>query len=195
MGDAMPSATVSQRYTPEDLLAMPDGHRFELVEGQLVERNMGAESSWIAQQVNRSLGNYAATSQAGLVFGTDCGYQIFRDDANKVRFPDGSFIRSGRLPDDVPPRGHVRIVPDLVIEVVSPNDLAWEVDGKVVEYLQAGVPVVWVFFPETRSVSVYRANGESARLGVGDTLSDPEVLPGFACPVAEVFPGPSAAPA
>ena len=40
---------------------MPDGHHFELVDGQLVERNMGAESSWIAQQVNRRLCNYAAT--------------------------------------------------------------------------------------------------------------------------------------
>lgn len=195
MGDAMPSAIVSQRYTPEDLLAMPDGHRFELVEGQLVERNMSVESSWIAQQVNHRLCHYAETSRPGLVLGPDCGYQIFPDDPNRVRFPDGSFIRSGRFPNDIPPRGHSRVVPDLVIEVVSPNDLAWEVDVKVVEYLQAGVPVVWVFFPDTRSVSVYRANGESARLGVDDALSDAEVLPGFTCPVAEVFPRPSTTPA
>jgi hypothetical protein len=110
---------------------MPDGHHFDLVDGHLVERHMGAESSWIAQQVNRHLGNYVAASQGGLVLGLDCGYQIFPDDPNRVRFPDGSFIRRGRLPHDVPPRGHVRIVPDLLIEVVSPNDLAWEVEVKV----------------------------------------------------------------
>jgi len=191
----MPSAIVSQHYTPEDLLAMPDGHRFELVEGQLVERNVSVESSWIAQQINYRLCHYAETSQPGLVLGPDCGYQIFPDDPNRVRFPDGSFIRSGRLPNDAPPRGHVRVVPDLVIEVVSPNDLAWEVDVKVMEYLQAGVPVVWVFFPDTPSVSVYRCNGEVARLGIGDALSGVEVLPGFTCPVADVFPRPSTAPA
>jgi Uma2 family endonuclease len=179
---------VSQRYTPEDLLAMPDGHRFELVDGHLVERHMGAESSWIAQQVNRRLGNYAAESRRGLVLGPDCGYQIFRDDPNRVRFPDGSFIRSGRLPDDAPPRGHVRIVPDLVLEVVSPNDLAWEVDMKVTEYLQAGIPLVWVFYPDTRAVWVYRAHGQAVRLGIGETLSDEEILPDFACPVVEMFP-------
>ena len=136
---------VSQHYTPEDLLALPDGHRFDLVDGHLVERSMGAESSWIAQQVNHRLCSYVAESRRGLVLGPDCGYQIFSDDPNRVRFPAGSFIHSGRLPNDVPPRGHVRIAPDLILEVVSPNDLAWEVDVKVTEYLQAGVLLVWVF--------------------------------------------------
>jgi Uma2 family endonuclease len=188
----MHSSVVSQRYTPEDLLAMPDGHRFDLVDGRLVERHMGAESSWIALQINRRLCNYAETSQYGLVLGPDCGYQIFPDEPNRVRFPDGSFIRSGRLPNDALPRGHIRVVPDLILEVVSPNDLAWEVDVKVTEYLQAGVRLVWVFYPDTRTVSVYRADGQAARLGVGETLSGAEVLPGFTCPVADVFPRHSA---
>jgi len=179
---------LSQHYTPEDLLAMPDGHRFDLVDGQLVERHMGAQSSWIALQLSRRLGNDVEASQMGLVLGPDCGYQIFADEPNRVRFPDGSFIRRGRLPHDVPPRGHVRVVPDLVLEVVSPNDLAWEVDVKVTEYLQAGVPLVWVIYPDTRTMSVYRAHGRMERLGVDDTLSDAEVLPGFTCPVLAVFP-------
>jgi Uma2 family endonuclease len=184
----MHPSVVPQRYTPEDLLAMPDGHRYDLVDGRLVERNMGAESSWIALQVNRRLCNYAETSQSGLVLGPDCGYQIFPDDPNRVRFPDGSFIRSGRLPNDALPRGHIRVVPELVLEVVSPNDLAWEVDMKVTEYLQASVPLVWVFYPDTRTVSIYRTGGKAARLGVGETLSDAEVLPSFTCLVADVFP-------
>ena len=188
----MTPPVMARRYTPEDLLTMPDGHLFDLVDGHLVERHMGAESSWIALQVTRYLCNYVATSQRGLVLGADCGYQIFPDDANRVRFPDGSFIRSGRLPHDAPPRGHVRIVPDLVIEVVSPNDLAWEVELKVTEYLQAGVPLLWVFYPDTRTVWVYRASGEIARLSGGETLSGEDVLPDFTCPVAEVFPRPLA---
>ena len=190
----MHPAVVSQRYTPEDLLAMPNGHRFDLVDSHLVERNMEAESSWSAQQINRRLGNYVEASQPGLVMGSDCGYQIFPDDPNRVRHPDGSFIRSGRLPNDVPPRGHVRVMPDLVIEVVSPNDLAWAVDVKVTEYLQAGVPLVWVFYHDTRTVSVSRATGEVARLGVGETLGGEKVLSGFTCPVADVFPRQPAAP-
>jgi len=187
VGGMMHASVVSQRYTPEDLLAMPDGHRFDLVDGHLVERNMGAESSWIALQINRYLGNYAETSQQGLVLGPDCGYQIFPDDPNRVRFPDGSFIRSGRLPNDALPRGHIRVVPDLVLEVVSPNDLAWEVDVKVTEYLQAGVPLVWVFYPDTRSVAVYRSLDEVRVLTEADHLQGDPVLPGFSCPVADLF--------
>lgn len=179
---------LSKQYTPEDLLTMPDGHRFDLVDGYLVERNMGAELSWIAQQVNRHLGNYAAATQQGLVLGPDCGYQIFPDDTGRVRFPDGSFIRRGRLPHDVPPRGHVRIVPDLLVEVVSPNDLAWEVELKVMEYLHAGIPLLWVLYPDTRTACVYRANGTVTHLSASDVLSGEEVLPGFSCPLVEVFP-------
>src|SRR4029434_2139371 len=134
VGGMMHPSVVSHRYTPEDLLAMPDGHRYDLVDGHLVERNMGAESSWIALQVNRRLCNYAETSQPGLVLGPDCGYQIFPDDPNRVRFPDGSFIRSGRLPHDAVARGHIRVRRELVLAVVSRNDLAWEVDMKVTEY-------------------------------------------------------------
>ena len=54
-------------------------------------------------------------------------------------------------------------------------------------------PLVWVFYPDTRTVSVYRADGQAARLGVGETLSDAEVLPGFTCLVADVFPSPRSA--
>src|SRR5437764_3703856 len=73
----MTPPVVARRYTPEDLLAIPDGHRFDLVDGCLVERHRGAESSWIALQVNHHLCLYVATSQRGLVLGPDCGYQIF----------------------------------------------------------------------------------------------------------------------
>ena len=82
-----------------------------------------------------------------------------------------------------------------MLEVVSPNDLAWEVDMKVTEYLQAGVRLVWVFYPDTRTVWVSRADGQAARLGASETLSGADVLPGFTCPVADVFPRQPAGPA
>lgn len=179
--------------TPEELLEMPDGHRFELIDGELVERNMGAESSRIAQIINRRIDNYAEERNLGLVWGPDCGYQIFPDDPDKVRYPDGSFIASGRLPGDEPPRGHVRIAPDLALEVVSPNDLAWKVDEKVQDYLDAGVRLVWVVFPDTRAVFVYRPDADVKRLTPQDHLSGEDILPGFSVPVAELFPIPASA--
>ncbi len=148
---------------------------------------MGVESSWVAQQINRRLGHYAEAQQ-GLVMGPDCGYQIFPEDPNRIRFPDGSSIHGDRLLDNRPPRGHVRIVPALIIEVISPNDLAWEVEAKVAEYIRADVPLIWVFYPDTRTVWVYQSHSGATRLGIDDILSNEAMLPSFTCPVRDIFP-------
>jgi Uma2 family endonuclease len=176
------------RYTPEDLLAMEDGHCYDLVHGQLVERHIGAESSRIAQVINQRLGLFVDSHRLGLVWGPDCGYQIFADDPHKVRYPDGSFVARGRLPDEQPPRGHMRLPADLMIEVVSPHDLAWEIDQKVDEFLRAGVRLVWVLYPDTCTILIYHPGSEVTRLSKSDDLSGEDVLPGFTCPVSELFP-------
>ena len=184
----MMNAAVGTRVTPDDLLELPDWKCFELVDGDLEKRNMGAESSWIAQVVNRKIANFSEENGLGLVFGADCGYQIFTDDPDRVRIPDGSFIRNGRLPNNLPPRAFVKIPPDLAIEVVSPNDLAEAVEKKVQEYRQAQIRLIWVIYPETRHVNVYRLDGSVDVLGIDDELPGEDVLPGFSCPVHDLFP-------
>lgn len=126
-------STLAQ-HSPEELLNLPDGPRYELIDGQLVERKRGARFSRIAAVLIRLLDQYAHAQGLGLVFATDCGYQIFPNNPSRVRYPDGSFIKRGRLPNDEPPEGHVRTAPDLVVEVVSPNDLAEELEEKLEDY-------------------------------------------------------------
>ena len=96
---------------------------------------------------------------------------------------------AGRLSGGELPKGHVRIPPDLAIEVVSPNDLASDLDEKVEDYQKAGVELVWVIQPESRTVSVYRSDGSVSRLHQDDELSGEEVIPGFRCQVRSLFPG------
>lgn len=183
------ATAVETRYTPEDLLAMPDEGRFELIDGQLVERNMGAKSSRVATKLLLFVGNFAEAGKRGIVFQSDCGFQIFPDDPNRVRYADCSFIRTGRLPGDKPPDGHCRVSPDLVIEAVSPNDTAHELEAKVQEWLRAGVRLVWVAYPDTHSVHVFRADGTTAWLREGEELTGDDVLPDFKCRVAGIFQG------
>jgi len=83
--------------------------------------------------------------------------------------------------------GHVRLAPDLVVEVISPNDLAYEIDEKVDEYETAGVKLIWVVNPETKAVRVHRADGAVMVLREKDELDGEDILPGFRCPVAELF--------
>jgi Uma2 family endonuclease len=177
--------TTETRYTPEDLLALGDG--YELIDGRLVEKAMGLEASAVAVNVLTLLRSHVRAHALGHVFDSEAGYQIFPEQPNRVRKPDGSFIARGRLPNDRPVRGHARIPPDLAMEVVSPNDLAEEVNTKVMEFLAVGVRLLWVIYPATKTIHVFRRGGGAAYLTAADELSGEDVVEGFACRVEELF--------
>lgn len=188
------SATLEATYTAEDLLWMENDHRYELLDGRLVEKQMGAKAARVALILGTRMEIHAAANHLGLVFPGDAGYQIFGARRNRVRKPDLSFICTGRLLNDDPPEGHVLIPPDLAVEVISPNDLAYEVEQKIAEYLEAGIRLLWFIYPPARSVYVIHPNGQVSRLTVADTLTGEDVLPGFVCPVADLFWKPEAQP-
>jgi Uma2 family endonuclease len=183
-------------YTADDLLRMPDGDRFELVDGKLVEMHMGAESSYVGGELYYHLRAHCRTALLGWVFPADTSYQFIPGRPNLVRKPDVSFIRLGRLPNETLPPGHIRIAPDLAVEVVSPNDLYYEVEEEVAEYRSAGVRLIWVVVPPTRTVLVRRLDGSIAEVGEAGELDGEDAVPGFRCPVRDLFlPPPGAAPA
>lgn len=122
------------------------------------------------------------------VFGPDCGFRCFPGAPDKIRRPDVSCILRDRLPLERLSEGYVETAPDLVVEVVSPNDLAYEVKEKVQEYLGAGVRLVWVVYPPSRTVHVYRLEGAVTVLGADQELSGESVLAGFSCRVGDLFP-------
>jgi Uma2 family endonuclease len=112
-----------------------------------------------------------------------------------VRKPDVSFVRYGRLPGGVLPRGWIKIRPDLAVEVVSPNDTAEELDEKLEDYERVGIPLVWVIYPRSRKVMIYRADGSIHRAREEDELSGEDIIPGFRCPIREILPRPEPTPA
>lgn len=181
-------ATMPVRYTPDDLLAITDRPMPELIDGQLVEREpMGQRSDAVAAKVLRIVGLHVDAQELGLVNGAQGSYQIFPDAPEKVRIPDVSFTSRERLSQGHEEEGHGRVAPDLVVEVLSPNDLAVDVAVKVREFLSAGVKVVWVVNPYTQDVERYRSDGTLSLLRRGDVLEEAEILPGFACPIARFF--------
>ena len=181
-------------YTPDDLLRMPGGDRFELVDGQLVERNMGQVSSWVGGRTLYALMSFVESRQLGWVFPSDCGYQCFPNSPNKLRRPDVSFLRSEKLPNGRFFDGHVRVVPDLVVEVISPRDIMESLELKIAEYQSAGVTSIWVISPKTRTCTIHRLSGQTLRLKEEDTITEPELLPGFSCRVGDLLPPPEAVP-
>jgi len=186
-----PVAKRPRLYEPEDLLALPDAVQYELVDGILVEREMGSESSLIAVQIILLLGQFLRGKKLAHVFGADAGYQCFPDAPKKLRKGDVSVVLYGRFPDEKVPKGHTLIAPDLIVEVVSPRDLAEVVEAKVLEYLSAGVRLVWIVYPATRTVRIRRrvhaATGPTTELATTDSISGEDVLPGFTCRVSDFF--------
>jgi Uma2 family endonuclease len=194
-------ATEARGYTPEDLLAMPDGKRYELVNGRLVERDMGAESSQVGTRLATRLDRFCEDNDRGIVWGADNGFQCLPHAPGLVRKPDVSFVKKGRLPGDVSPDGWVKIPPDLAVEVVSPGDTIEEFEEKLDDYHKAGIPLVWVIYPKRRKARVIRRDGPEVVLSEDDELSGEDVIPGFRCPLREILPRrapagePGAAPA
>lgn len=185
----MATAPTSRRYTAEDLETMPDGDRYEIIEGELQERIMSYLSSLIASTIVGLLREWAKSSgRRGWITGSDGGFKIFPWAPGDVRMPDVSYVSAERV-KSLPARGWMDVPPDLAVEVVSPTDSASIVQLKAYDYIRAGVALVWVVFPESRTVEVRQAGSSSIEvLGEQDTLSGGDVLPGFSVAVAELFP-------
>jgi Uma2 family endonuclease len=107
----MPTLEASTLYTPEDLLTMPAGDQYELIDGRLVERNMGAWSSYVGFLLACGLKIYCNDHFLGWVWSADASYQCFPARPRLVRKPDVSFIRLGRLPGEQAPGGIYRSPP------------------------------------------------------------------------------------
>ncbi|CAN5511773.1 hypothetical protein BH11PLA2_BH11PLA2_09000 [soil metagenome] len=180
-------AELPRLLDPDDLLDMPDGDNYELIDGVLVEKEMGARASMIAMSLGAMLYNFVKLHRLGHVFDADAGYVCFPNHPKTVHKPDYSFVARGRFPGNSIPNGHITFAPDLAIEVISPENRYEEIDDKLALYRSAGVRLVWVVVPSTQKAYIYRANGTLDEVGPDGSLSGEDVIPGFSCRIAEIF--------
>lgn len=176
---------VKSPATIDDLIAMPeDGNKYELVDGTIIASPAGMYHSEISVRIAYLIQIFLDRFPLGRVYSSDVGIRL--PDGN-VRSPDVCFVRMEKLPEGKSPETFGALVPDLAVEVLSPSDRPREVADKVGEYLECGVPLVWLVAPRERSVTVYRSLTDTERLTAADTLLGDPVLPGFSCLVAKLF--------
>jgi Uma2 family endonuclease len=180
-------ATQKALLTADDLLRMPeDDYRYELLDGVLVKMSPPGNSHGRAQtMIGHLILTYALPRNLGQVFG-EVGV-ILRRNPDRVRAPDVCFIARERIPEGGFGAGLFEIVPDLIVEIVSPSDRRGGIDEKVQEWLRSGARLVWLVRTEPRSVAVYDQRGEARVLDEAGMLTAEPVLPGFSVPVRELF--------
>ncbi len=173
------------RVSVEDFVAGHNGGHVELINGIIKEVPVpGLEHGKVCARLTILLGMHVEAYDLGHIMSND---SFVRTGTDTVRGADVLYFSYERLPKGQPvPEGIHTLAPDLVAEVKSPTDRWIDLFAKIVEYLQAGVRVALLVDPGRSTVSVYRDDRQEI-LKVGDELTLPDVLPGFAVPVGRLF--------
>jgi Uma2 family endonuclease len=187
-------ARVSARPRPltaDDVLDLPDpegGVGWELVDGQLVPVMPASPvHPRLIIECSARLWNYVREHELpGDVF-SDAGVVLnLLYDPERLRGPDVSYVEWSKLEGQDPHR-FFRVVPDLAIEIDLTSGKKPGGQQRIIDYLQAGVRLVWAIDIYTRTAMVYRPDGSARLIGADEALDGEDVLPGFRLPVAELF--------
>jgi Uma2 family endonuclease len=172
--------------TGEELAAMGDLGRTELVKGEVIYlMPTGHPHSFYEGNITGFLFAFVREHQLGRVLPGEVGIYTHRQ-PDTVRGADVAFISHERLAR-VQSKSFLDVCPELIVEVMSPDDTWEEVHEKLEEYFAVGAKLIWVMAPRQQRLHVYRSLTDLDVLTIQDTLIGGEILPGFQVPVAELF--------
>jgi Uma2 family endonuclease len=180
-------AQITYGLTAEAFWSRYGGQRgVELVNGAIEVRTMPVNTlhGTLVIRLGQKLNEWAEI-HGGLVV-TEVGFLLKRN-PDLLRAPDIAYIFPFDAITDSEQQGFRTQPPMLAAEVVSDSDTPIKMTEKVMQYLEAGVAVVWVIYPTTRQIVVHTADNSPKTLDVGEILQDSEVLPGFLLALSWLF--------
>jgi Uma2 family endonuclease len=180
------SPAVDRLITGDELFEMGDIGPCDLVDGRIVPMTRtGAEHGAIESRLTIDLGIFMRHRGGGWVLGGEVGIYTRRN-PDTVRGADIAVVSKARLPNG-PGKRFLEVPPELVVEILSPDDRWQDVRQKIIEYFAIGVDRVWIVEPENRSVLVFTSPTESRQLSPNDDLEGEGLLHGFSIRVADLF--------
>lgn len=181
-----PLIATENLITGEALAEMGDIGHCELVKGKLIKHspNPWQHGNHVGC-ISHMLGSFVNLHQLGEVLVGEVGIYTGRN-PDTIRGADVIFISNERLAQVKSP-SFLDVAPELVVEVMSPDDRWTEVKQKIREYFSIGVILVWVADPTDKTVSVYRSLTDVRIFTENDTLTGEEALPGFTISVTALF--------
>ncbi len=154
----------------------------KILQNEISEEVMATpEHGEIGAILTGHLFNHVYPNKLGRLFIAQTSFDIPPD--GKEKQPDVSFVAAGRL------RTAATLAPDLAVKIVSPTDTAFGIEEKVIQYQQAGVRLIWVIYPTSQTVAVYRLTSEIKPqiLQGSEELDGDDVIPGFRLKVSALF--------
>ena len=181
-----PPQPKTKLLTAEEFAAMPElGPLTELVKGVVIDvPPPNFEHGAICVNIGVLLVQHVRPRQLGRVVSNDSGVKTAPD---SVRGADVAYFSYERLPKHVTPRGYPDVPPEVVFEVMSPDDVFRDVMEKTDEYLAVGVDLVFVVDPGREQAMMLRKGELGTVFRLADELVFPGVLPEFRLPVRSLF--------
>ena len=188
MATATAIPTKPKPIAAADLLALhAKGIRGELIRGVISETmSTGGEHGEIVVNLATELKIFIKPRRLGRLAASDAGVLLERS-PDTVREPDIAFFSADKIPPGVRVRGYYEVPPDLAVEIASPTDSAAALNDKALMWLRYGARLVWALHPDARRVDVHTPDGAVRSLTDGDALDGGDVLPGFTCPITDIF--------
>jgi Uma2 family endonuclease len=174
--------------TVADVEAMADEPgRVALIEGELFRMvPEGGRHGRLAVRFTVAIDAYVEAQRLGVLYGADTG-SVLQRSPDTLLAPDLAFIQDGRAPEGEEEIGYPDVVPDFVVEILSPSNTSSMMAKKLKAYLATGVRLIWAIDPVHSTVVVHQGGGSPRVVGHDDVLDGGDVLPGLRLPIADIF--------
>jgi Uma2 family endonuclease len=180
-------STATKPMTLAEFAKYADDGRYELVDGELLEREMSNKTVRVGGIIYGLLLEFSLRTKLGEAQPDGISYRCFSEHPNRVRKPDVSWFSAGRWKSDLLDTTYIEIAPDLIVEVVSPNDNAAKINRKAKQFIEAGSQEAWIVFPDDGEVERRYADRKGRWYSPEEEIDGAPLLPGFNWKLSEVL--------
>ncbi len=162
--------------------SLDDSPLFEIIDGMSILANS------VANELHIYLGHHVQVNRLGRALMETLFHLPLPVDRN--RRPDVAFVSAQAIAETPTQPGSDNawdVLPELMVEVISPSDIAEEIIERLHDYFGAGVKLVWIVYPTRRLIHVYQSLRQVRILGEEDELNGGSVIPDFRIPIRSLF--------
>jgi len=182
-------STSTALMTAEELMKLPTGEglRYELINGELITMPAsGLPHGRVTMRLSAPLAQFIWDHGLGETFAAESGFKL-TSNPDTVMALDFSFITKEHADVLGEQPGFLPGSPDLVVEVLSPDDRPSKVKQKTSRWLEHGAKQVWLVDPKKSTVTIYRSPSDSITFSGSDELQADDILPGFRLSLDRIF--------